>query len=309
MSSVFDVAVVGSGIAGLTAACGTAGRGLSTCCVELLTFGGLVVSINELDPSPSPALHSGADLATSLAEKAAELGVEFMFDSVTALQRTGSTFTLTMEGGSLEARTVILASGARQKPLGVPGEAAFEHRGIGHCADCDGPLHEGNDVVVVGGGDSAVQEALVLAKFCRSVFIVHHGRSFTAKAHFADQARQIANIHPLPDSEVTEIRGGEGVGGVLVRSLSDGSVREISCTAVFPYVGLKPDLDYVKVHVSIDEAGFVAADADGATGVPGLFAAGLVRAGCGGLLSDAIADAERAAGRAADALMANGVHS
>jgi thioredoxin reductase (NADPH) len=308
MGSMFDVALIGSGIAGLTAAIRTAERGLSTCCVEAISFGGLVVSINELDPSPSADTHSGAEFAASLAERATDLGVEFIFDKVTALEKNGSALTLVLGADSIAARTVILASGAQPKPLGVPGEAEFEHRGLAHCAECDGPLHEGRDAVVVGGGDSAIQEALVLAKFCRNVFVVHHGGRFTAKPRFADRAAQTTNIHTLSNSEVIEIRGEESVRSVLVRRTDGGAAREIACAAVFPYVGLKPDLGYVKVGIGLDPDGFVIVDSERRTGVQGVLAAGIVRAGCGGLLNDAIADAEIAARSAAEA-MASAVRS
>jgi thioredoxin reductase (NADPH) len=302
MSSVFDVAVIGSGVAGLTAAILTAERGLSTCCVEATSFGGLVVSINELDPSPSSDTHSGAELAASLAERATELGVDFIFEKVNALEQNGTTFSLLLDADSVIARTVILASGARQKRLGVPGEAEFEHRGLAHCADCDGPLHEGRDVVVVGGGDSAVQEALVLAKFCRDVFVVHRGDRLSARSHFADRVAHTSNIHPLANSEVIEIRGDDSVQNVLVRDSAGAAPSEIPCAAVFPYIGLKPDLDYLKIGISLDADGFVTTDAGRRTAIRGVFAAGIVRSGCGGLLDDAIADAETAAGSAADVL-------
>jgi thioredoxin reductase (NADPH) len=302
VTSSFDLLVIGCGVAGLTASEQAAARGLKTACVEALTFGGLIVSVNELDPAPDSNMPSGTEFASSLMEAGSAAGVEFVLDQVTALEKRGSGLVATLGDGSIEARAVIIASGAQLAPLGIRGEAAFQHCGVAHCADCDGPLYSDRDVVVVGGGDSAVQEAIVLSKYCREVFVVHRGDRCIAKPHLTGAASQRPNIRWIANSLACEIRGDEAVTSIVVRDEVSGQTSEIACSGVFPYIGLKPQLDYLKLDLRLSTDGFIITDEKRETGVSNAFAAGIVRSGCGGLLSDAIEDASIATSHAVRAL-------
>lgn len=295
MSERYDAAVIGCGITGLATAADLALRGLRTVALEANTLGGLVVGVNELEPNPSSAHRSGAEFASALAEIGSERGVEYRFQAVESLDSCDAGFVVDLDGERLVAHTVVVASGARLKLLDVPGEAENEGRGVGHCADCDGPIYAGQDVVVVGGGDSAFQEALVLATFCRRVTIVHRGAEPHASARLIAEAAGLANVERLGGTTVSRILGSDGVSGVELQDLRTGAQRSLDCAGVFPFVGLNPNVEFLRLMVTRDAAGFIVADSSCATSVPRLYAAGIVRAGCGGLLQDALADAASAA--------------
>jgi len=181
--SNFDVIVIGAGVTGLTAAKEAVQSGLKTANIEALMFGGLVVNINELDGEPAG---SGTDYASNLMMEISELGVENLSETVSAIASDGKLLSVTTDAGTHRARAVIIASGAKLKRLGIPGEMEFEYKGVSQCADCDGPMYKGEDVVVVGGGDSALQEALVLAEYAKQVHLVHRGARFRARQHLVD---------------------------------------------------------------------------------------------------------------------------
>ena len=294
----FDVIVIGTGIAGLAAARHAAQRGLKVAGIEALLFGGLVININELDGELSG---SGTDIASNMMGEISELGVENLSETVSALARDGDGIAVTTDGGTYRARAVIVASGAKLKRLGVPGEAEFEYRGVSQCADCDGPMYQNEEVVVVGGGDSALQEALVLANFCKRVHLVHRGAKFHARQQLADAVAANAKIQPLWNTIVEAVLGEKMVNKVRARDAA-GKVSEIPCAGFFAYVGLEPNCEFAPPEIKRDARGALVTDAELQTTMAGVFAAGAVRAGCGGMLSDALADGEKAAASAAKML-------
>ena len=290
--SNYDVVVIGAGISGLTAAKKTVQSGLSTANVEALMFGGLVVNINELD-GEIPG--SGTDLASNLMMEISDLGVANISETVTGIKRDGAQFVVTTDAGSYRARAVVVASGAKLRRLGVPGEMEFEYKGVSQCADCDGPMYKDETVVVVGGGDSALQEALVLAHFCKCVHLVHRGDKFTAHQQLVEAVAAQPKIVPVGNSVVEAVLGEEMVTRVRVRGTADNSTREIPCTGFFAYVGLEPNTSFVPAEVARDGNGFLVTDASLQTALQGVYAAGAVRAGYGGMLTHAVAEGEKAA--------------
>lgn len=300
MTGTYDVIVVGEGLAGLSAANEAARCGARTASFESVLFGGLVTNVTVLDPSPDAACASGADLAAGLVGENADLGVHSVPETVDALVREGDGWRVSTDSGTHRARVVIVATGARLRALGVPGEAELTGRGVSSCADCDGPLHRGREVVVAGGGDSALQEALVLAEFCARVHVVNRGETFSGRPDLAARLAGHTNVTVLHATVIERIDGGDGVERVVVAGLRDGVRREIPCTGVFAYVGLEPNAAWLPEVVRRDPSGRVITNAARLTSAPGVYAAGAVRAGCGGTLADAIQDG-RTAGRNAAA--------
>jgi thioredoxin reductase (NADPH) len=294
-----DVIVIGSGITGMSACKQLLQDGLSVAIVEPAMFGGLVININELDGSVTG---SGAEFASNLMIETSDMGATSIAEEVTGIERDGDGWIVTTTEGSHAARAIIVASGARLKPLGVPGEAEFENRGVGHCADCDGPMYQGKDVVVAGGGDSALQEAVVLSHFCRKVILVNRGAAFTGQQHLVDAVQARANIEVRHGAEVSAILGGDEVERVQVRALADGSSTEVPCSGFFGYVGLEPNSGFLPDFVQRDAAGFVQTDAQLKAAPGGLYAAGAVRAGYQGMLEHAMAEGVTAAKQARDAV-------
>ena len=290
--SNYDVIVVGAGITGLTAAKQAVQSGLRTASIEALMFGGLVVNINELDGETHG---SGTDLASNLMMEISDLGVENLSATVAAIVRDGGHLSVTTDAGTHRARAVIIASGAKLRRLGIPGEAEFEYKGVSQCADCDGPMYKDEEVVVVGGGDSALQEALVLAEFCKSVHLVHRGARFRAHQQLVDAVAANTRIVPVWNSVAEEIAGGKMVEKVRVRNVADKTAREIPCAGFFAYVGLQPNSEVAPAAVTRDADGCLVTDAKMQTVVAGVYAAGAVRAGYGGLLTHAIAEGTAAA--------------
>lgn len=290
----YDVIVIGEGLSGLTAAGELARAGLKVATIEGTLFGGLVVNINELHPAPDNRQVSGAELAAEMMQTNAEANVASLQEPVTALRLAGELVEVVTDSGTHTARHVVIASGARLRKLGVPGESEFEGRGVSQCADCDGPMYQNEEVVVVGGGDSALQEALVLAQFCETVHLIHRSETFRAASHWTEQVMANDKIEIIRNATVEEIIGSTMVEKARVRH-RDGRSEELPCAGVFAYIGLEPNVEFIPNEVARDASGCLKVDENMQTSVAGVSAIGAVRSGYAGTLIDAVADARRAA--------------
>jgi len=207
-------------------------------------------------------------------------GAEFAMTNLTGLDRSGDAWQVVAEGESFVARSVILATGTRLRDLGVPGEVNLRGHGVSQCASCDAPLLRNRPVVVAGGGDSALQEALTLAMHCSAVTIVHHGAEHAAQSAYRSQIETQPKISSVPESEVTAILGDGAVTGVRIRNTRTGVESERECAAAFVFVGLAPNTAFLPDKSVLDASGYIATDAALRARLPGLLAAGTVRAGC-----------------------------
>ena len=287
MSQRFDVIVIGCGIAGLSAARECLRGGMKTATIEALFPGGLVLNVNHLD---GEIQGPGMDLATDLMTEVGSLGGESITGAVDAIRAGSDGLVVASEAGEHPAGAVIVASGAKIKRLGIPGEAELEGQGVSQCAECDGPLFHGKDVVVVGGGDSALQEALAVAQFAQRVHLLHRGDAFRARRQFVDAVAAEPKISVRFRTQASAISGSQGVEAV---QLTGGG--EIACAGFFAYPGLAPVCGFVPEAAARDADGCLVTDTGLRTTLPGVFAAGAVRSGYGGLLSHAIADGIAAA--------------
>jgi thioredoxin reductase (NADPH) len=278
----FDVIVAGGGIGGLTAALHSARAGRATLVLGGRAPGGLLLSIETIEGVPGfPEGIPGYDLCPMLQEQAEEAGAEFRMEELAALAPVDDGWRLNIaEGGpELEARGVILATGARLKHLGVPGEEALQGRGVSHCASCDAPLLRDRVVGVVGGGDSALQEALTLAESVAEVIVLHRGEELDGQATYVRRALEHPKITVRYRTVVEEILGDEKVAGVRTRDLASDNVEELELGGVFVYVGLQPNSEFLQGRLDLDDEGRIRTDAAMQTELPGLLAAGIVRRG------------------------------
>jgi thioredoxin reductase (NADPH) len=286
--------VVGAGFAGLTAAIALAESGVPTALVDDGYLGGLITNVGVLEaPGPYDGL-SGADLAGNLLGRAMEAGVDYQMGEITALEQRGETWHL--PDLDLSAATVVLATGAKLRTLGVPGEERLTGLGVSQCAFCDGALYVGQDVAVVGGGDAAFQEALHLAEIgCSSVTLLLRGSEPRARTEFVQRAKATTNLSIRRNCEVLEILGDTGVEGVQIRNTATGHDEKLPVYGVFIFVGLEPQTTLAPSNAGRDATGALTTDNRLQTSARGLFAIGAARSGYRGSLSEASADAEAVA--------------
>jgi thioredoxin reductase (NADPH) len=289
-----QVAVIGGGIAGLAAARHAARLGaLVTLFEGSGLYGGLVATVGEIDFLPVPGTFSGQDLATALLGDARLAAVQVV-EAYVAKVELGPTLTLIdQEDRAYHPEAVIIASGASLRPLGIPREADLAGRGVSRCATCDGGFFRAQDVVVVGGGDAAIHEALVLAKTSRRVIIVCRSK-LKAKRDYIERIAGRENVSFVWDSEVEEILGEGGVCGIRVRNVKHGAAQEIECAGLFPFIGVAPNTGFVPDELRA-AGGCIQAGPDFATADRRVFVVGAARLAYGGNLIQAMAEGVGAA--------------
>jgi thioredoxin reductase (NADPH) len=296
----YDVIVIGSGVSGLVATRQLllTGRGLRVANIEAESFGGLVMNVNELDGE----IHgSGLEYTAGMMLEVTDLGATPLSERVTEIEQAASGWAVTTDQDRHQARAVIIASGARLKKLGIPGEDEFKYKGVSHCADCDGPMFTGKDVVVAGGGDSALQEARVLANFCSRVHVLNREEAFVARQHLVDALTDCENVTVRHKTEARAILGGTVVEKVQIKDLVTNTDSILACSGFFGFIGLQPVSDFAPASLHRDERGHLITDSTLKV-AKNLFAAGAVRSGYSGLLADAVAEGVAAANGAARVL-------
>jgi thioredoxin reductase (NADPH) len=272
-----DVVVIGAGVAGLTAAIHTARYGLKTVVVDQSGVGGQIINAEKIENFPGfPQGVSGVELGPALQEQAEAAGAEFMLDTVERIEIDGAYRIVHGAAESLRARAVIVAAGSALRPLGIPGEERLKGMGVSHCASCDGPLFRGKPVCVIGGGDSAVDEALTLAPHAAQVTIVHRGEALSAKQALLARLAGEKNIEILLNTTAEEIEGESAVTGVRLKDRA-GQSRSLETRGVFVFVGLEPNTAFLGGVVKLDAAGHIETDMLMRTSVEGIFAAGDIR--------------------------------
>jgi thioredoxin reductase (NADPH) len=294
LKNTCEVAVIGGGLAGLSAARHAARLGrLVTLFEGSVLFGGLVATVGEVEGLPVPGKFSGQDLAIHLLEDARKAAVQVVESGVARIELNARLTLTDQENRTHHPEAIIVASGASLRKLAVSGEEEFIGRGVSRCATCDGGFFRDQDVVVVGGGDAAVQEALALAKTSRRVIMVCRS-PLKAKRAAIDKLAARQNVSFIWDSEVSAILGENGVSGVRLRNVKDGGSSEIECAGLFPFIGVVPNTGFLPAtlrtatgHVQTSQ-GFATSDAR-------VFAIGAVRADHGGNLVEAMAEGVSAA--------------
>ena len=294
-----DLAIIGAGVAGLTAAAAAARMGVSVLVIERLGAGGQVMTVDNIDNFPGHAEGiSGYELGPLLQEQAEAAGVSFTLDTVEAIAGgADDRHWLRCTGDTVAARAVLVAAGSARRQLGVPGEGPLEGRGVSHCASCDGPLFRGKPLCVVGGGDSAFGEALVLAAYASHLTLVFREDQAHAQAHLVRAVAALDHVELLAGAQVIEVTGGDDTAGVTGLVLRQGASppRHVPAAGVFVYAGLQAQTAFLGAAIRLDAAGRIETDHTLSSSVPGIFAAGDIRAGAAYRLAAAAADGAAAA--------------
>jgi thioredoxin reductase (NADPH) len=274
----YDTIIIGGGPGGYTAALYCARAGLKTLVLEKLSPGGQMATTSMVDNYPG--FENGID-GYELGEKmklgADRFGAATALEEVTAVQLSASPKIITTTDGEYQADTVILATGASPRKLGLPEETSLINRGVAYCATCDGMHYKGKTVVVAGGGDSAVTDALFLSKICKQVYLIHRRDTLRASKVYLESIRKAENLTFLPGSRLTEILHEKSVTGVRVENVASGAVTELGCDGLFVAVGRLPDTALFTGQVDMDDKGYILADESTRTSAPGVFAVGDVR--------------------------------
>jgi thioredoxin reductase (NADPH) len=292
----YDVIIAGGGIAGLTAGLQCARVGRKTRVLTGPILGGHLLSIEHIDGYPGfPDGIPGYDLCPMIQEQATAEGAEFDAAEVTSLGPHEGRWRMTTGAGDLWARTVVIATGTTTKTLGIPGEERLRGKGVSHCASCDAPLMRARNVGVVGGGDSALQEALTLAQHAARVIVLHRGTSFSAQAAYCRRVREQPKIEVRFDTIVEEVLGNGVLTGVRTRTVSDAKTAELELAGLFVYVGLSPATAWLNQLVDLDPSGRIVTDSAMRCHQPGMFAAGTIRSGSAGRAAAAAGDGATAA--------------
>ena len=274
---MYDTIIIGAGPAGMTAALYAARSNLKVALIEGGLPGGQMNNTSDIENYPGYANISGPELAEKMFEPLENLGVEHLYGFVKDIENHDDVKKVITDDEEFETRTVIVATGSKHRLLGVPGEEELNSRGVSYCAVCDGAFFRDQDLLVVGGGDSAVEEAIFLTQFAKSVTIVHRRDELRAQRVLQDRAFANDKINFIWDSVVKEIKGENRVESVVIENVKTNQVTEHAFGGVFIYVGLDPVSDFTKDLQIQDESGWIVTGDHMKTSVAGVFAVGDVR--------------------------------
>ena len=293
---MYDLIIIGGGPAGMTAAIYASRARLNTILIEQnFANGGQILNTYIVDNYPGLPGISGLDLAQKMQDHAEEMGVETVNATVEGLDLSGDVKRVLTDDGTYEARTVIIASGATHMKLGVQGEKRLTGKGVSYCATCDGALYKGKDVLVAGGGNVAVEDAIYLAKVCRKVYIVHSGEELRADKMLQETLLSFPNTELVPNSSLAAINGDKIVESASILNKTDGTTTDLPVSGVFIAVGITTRSEFARNSIEMDAGGYIIADETGETGLPGVYAAGDVRAKRLRQVVTAVADGANAA--------------
>lgn len=275
-AAIHDVIIVGSGPAGYTAAVYTARAELKPVLFEGTQFGGALMTTTEVENFPGFREGiQGPDLMDEMREQAIRFGTDVRTQDVEEIDLSGDIKSVTVDGETFRAHSIILAMGAAARYLGVPGEQELLGRGVSACATCDGFFFKDQDIIVIGGGDSAMEEATFLTRFGKTVTVVHRREEFRASRIMLERAKANEKIRFVTNAKVVQVLGTDGVTGILVEDTVTGEQSEIAGTGVFVAIGHDPRSELVKGQVELDDEGYVKVEAQRtATSIDGVFAAG-----------------------------------
>ncbi|HLG36727.1 MAG TPA: thioredoxin-disulfide reductase [Nitrososphaera sp.] len=271
----YDVIIIGSGPAGYTAGVYTSRARLGTLIISGTLPGGQLMTTSEVENYPGfPSGIFGPELMMNMRQQASRFGAVVVDDEVIKVDFKKKPFSVTTHSETYSAEAVIACTGASPRKLGIPAEQEFSGRGVSYCATCDGPFFKGEDIVVVGGGDTAIEEATFLTKFGKSVKIVHRRDTLRASKILQDKALENPKIEFMWNSVISDIKGDKKVGTVLVKNLGNGKEQAIDAGGLFVAIGHEPNTSIFKGQLDLDDKGYIALKNHTRTSVEGVFAAG-----------------------------------
>lgn len=272
---MYDIIIIGAGTAGLTAAIYAKRAGKNVLIYEGETYGGQIMTTPEIENYPGFKKISGYEFATNLYEQAIALGATFEYDQVTSISGDiNSGFTVTSEFATNQAKTIILATGAKNRHLGLVNEEKFTGRGLSYCATCDGAFFKGKTVAVNGGGNTAFEDAIYLSNLCEKVYLIHRREGFRAEQALIDKAKATSNIEILTNRVISNLNGVDELESVVLESTTDEPAAELVINGLFVAIGQTPSSSFLKGIVELDPSGYIVAGEDCKTSVEGIFAAG-----------------------------------
>ena len=276
--NVFDTIIIGGGPGGYTAALYAARAGFSALVLEKLSPGGQMATTDQIDNYPGfPQGVNGFELALEMQKGAQRFGAQTELAEVLQVDLRGPVKEVVTQKETYRAPTVVLATGASPRELGLPGERELRGRGVSYCATCDGMFYRGKTVAVMGGGNTAAADVLYLSRLCEKVYLIHRRDQLRASRVYLEPLKQAENVEILWDSQVTELLYGETLTGIKVRNKKTGEVKELSLDGLFLAVGQLPNTQLFQGQVELDAAGYVVADETTRTNLPGVFAVGDLR--------------------------------
>ena len=271
----YDVIIIGGGPAGLTAALYASRTRLKTLLLESYFVPGQAVIADCIENYPGfPDGINGFELIEKFKKQVQKFGAEIKIGDIERIEKHKNGWRVDVEGKTYNSLSLLVASGARPKKLGVPGEERLQGRGVSYCATCDGALYKDKDVVLVGGGDTAIQEALFLTRFAKKVSVVHRRKRLRATRILQERALANKVIEFIWESRIIEIMGKDKVGGVKVKNINTEKETEVSCNGVFIFAGYSPNTDFIKGLLKSDKDGYILTDDDMNTSKKGIFACG-----------------------------------
>ncbi len=277
MKEIYDVIIIGAGPAGMTSAIYASRANLSVLMIEKKYPGGQMLSTGEIENYTGYEEISGPELSEKMFEHSKKFGTEFAFGEITDIKVENNLKILTAGEKTFKAKTVIIATGTEARLLGIPGEQEFASRGVSYCAVCDGAFFRNKNVVVIGGGDSAIEEALYLSNLVSKVTIVHRRDELRAQKILQNREFEKANIEFVWDSVPIEIKGERKVNSISIKNVKTEDITEISADGIFIYIGMNPQTSIFENLDILDEYGYIPTDDHLATKIPGIFVAGDVR--------------------------------